>query len=186
MARMKLIETPLPDKHIHVVKNAETFVIPTGTPLVLNLSGTKQPSTDQNGRTAGFEDGLQVVVPNSAGAGPTIAYAYGIAAGPIQPSQLGESVLHGVVSAVVLYATRAASTDSWSSSASIAASQWLNINTVNNAFSTMVSGSATSDDKRAFAGIMADSVASFAASASNTSDTRTALTALKRVFVRMM
>lgn len=185
--RTKLIESNKPEKYIHAVLNAETSSIPLGTPLVLNLSGTPQPSTYTNGLPAGSQDGLQVVLPSTAGAGATIAYQYGVAVGVIAPSQLGESQVHGVVPyAIVVFATRAASTDSWTSSASIAASQWVKADTVNNAFSTMGSGSATSDDRRGFAGILVDSVASFAASASNTSDTRTAQTALKRVFVRQM
>lgn len=190
--RTKLVETNLPERYIHVVKNAETVNIPLGTPLVLNLSGTKQPSTDQNGKPAGFEDGLQVVLPATAGSPSCTDYRYGVALGQIAPSQYGESQLHGVVAyAIIAYATRGASTDSWTSSASIAASKYLSIDTINNAFTTLANTyalSATSAPVTTppIAAQLIDSVASFAASASNTSDSRTALTALKRVFVRQM
>lgn len=203
--RTKLVESGKPEKYIHSVRNSEASAsIPQGTPLVLNLSGTPQPTTYQNGLPAGVEDGLQVVLPSTAGAWSSLFLDYGVALNTIGNQQLGESIVHGVcTNALVVVHTRAASTDSWSAVATQAASLLLSIGTVNNAFETVAStlgytfsetGGATSSgsgnfslpNSPSFVAILLDSITTLAGSASATSDTRTAITMLKRVFLRRM
>lgn len=196
MGRFKQIETNLPERYFGVIKNAEsTASIPLGTPVVLNLQQAAQPTTGANGRPAGFEDGLQVVLPATAGAFAARFFHYGVAMQALTTNQYGPSQVHGVCAAAIIkYATRAASTNSWTSSASIAGSQLLTIDTIDNAFTTVASSgtegtSATTVSTYAsagFHGVLLDSIASFAASASATSDSRTVLTSLARVFLRQM
>lgn len=211
--RAKFIEGNKPEKYIHVVRNIDvgsvssvTTVsnsIPAGTPLVLNLGPTLNPSTYQNGLPAGFEDGMDVVLPvsaaNNALAGQLGAtyimnyFHYGIAVSNIGYNQLGESMVHGVYPyALMTRATRAASTNSWSSSASVAASiAFLSIDTINNAYTTYASAAAATTNATLPATnvlpvYLLDNIASISASATNTSDTRTAIITQQRVFIREM
>ena len=192
--RASLIEGNKPQKYLNQVRNAEsTASIARGTPVVLNLSGTPQPSTYQNGLPAGFEDGLQVVLPSTGGAFAAAYYDYGVAAADILAGQLGDALLDGVIQALVIINTRSASTANWASNATQAASALLSIDTVNNAFSQIASSGtqpSTNNPSTYFSqyiAIMIDSVATQAtASSSNTNDTRTISTALKRVFLRRM
>ena len=184
--RTKLIESNKPEKYIHNVRNVDTSpagsTIPAGSPLVLNLLTTPQPPTYTNGLPPGWEDGLQVVLPATAGATNSSLYAYGIAVAPIIYQQLGETLVHGVGLASVVRATRAGTsgTNSWASAASSAASGGsLTIDTVNNAFGA--AGSAAGAPI-----ILIDNFASYAGSATNTSDTRTVLIVPLRAFVREM
>jgi hypothetical protein len=185
--RTKLIESNKPEKYIHNVRNVDTspsgLTIPIGTPLVLNLSATPQPPTYVNGLPPGWEDGLQVVLPSTAGFAPSQLYAYGVATGPILFQQLGESMMHGVCLAAVVRGTRAGTsgTNSWASGASVAAaSNFLVIDTANNAFATTASASTGNP------AILVDNLASYAGSATNATDTRTVVITLARAFVRFM
>lgn len=191
--RTKLIETNKPEKYANVVRNAETVSIPRGTPLVLNLSGTPQPSSYQNGLPAGAEDGLQVVLPSSGGAFASNYYDYGVAYADILAGQLGDALIDGVVQALVIMNTRSASDANWATSASQAASVLLVINTVANAFSQIASsGTAASNTTISsyasdFIAVLIDSYATqVTASSTNTADTRTLSTALRRCFLRRM
>jgi len=185
--RTKLIESNKPEKYIHNVRNVDTSTaaatIPAGTPLVLNLSSTPQPATYTNSLPAGWEDGLQVVLPSTGGFTGSQLFFYGVAVGPIIFQQLGETMMQGVCLASVVRSTRAGTTgtNSWTAGASVAASgNFLVIDTLNNCFITQASASTGSPV------ILLDNLASFAGSATNTSDTRTALTSLVRAFVRNM
>jgi hypothetical protein len=183
--RTKLIESNKPERYIHNVRNVDTSpgatVIPIGTPLVLNLSSTPQPPTYTNGLPAGWEDGLQVVLPSTAGFASSQLYSYGVAVGPIAFNQLGEAGMHGVFKALVERGTRSATTVSWASGASVAAaSNFLVIDTANNAFITAASASTGSPF------ILVDNLGTYAGSATNASDTRTVITQLFRAFVRNM
>ena len=106
--RTKFIEHK-PEKYIHMVRNVDTGSvtsiasiinsIPAGTPVILNLGATAEPSTYQNSLPAGFEDGLQVVLPASAASGGQGlgAFAlnnlhYGVAISNILYNQLGENL----------------------------------------------------------------------------------------------
>jgi hypothetical protein len=189
MPRINLFEAPIPFKLITPVKNADTntnaVTIPTGSPLVLNLSNTQQPSAYANGRAAGSEDGLQVVLPSTAGAVPSQHCQYGVALTDVVYGQLGETLLHGMTKAKVVLATRAGTsgTSVWAAT-TIGSASWaqLSIDTVNNAFATLTSLADAGDIPPM---MLLDSV-SMASSGTATSDTRTVITTMARVFVRMM
>lgn len=187
--RLKLSESPRPEVMIGAVRNAETSAnIPKGSPLILNLSSAAQPTTGEDGFAAGYEDGLQVVLPGTAGANPSANFLYGIAVDTILNGQLGEAMCFGVIPfALVLRATRAASTDSWTSSASssLAGGFLLAVDTANNCFKTYAS-TASLVQPNQWGLVCLDSFSSVPASASATSDTRTALIQGYRVFVRLM
>jgi len=185
--RTKLIESNKPEKYVHNVKNVDTspagLTIPTGTPLCLNLSATPQPPVYTNGLPAGWEDGLQVVLPSTGGFVGAQLYHYGIAIAPILFQQLGETLVHGVGMASVIRATRAGTsgTNSWASGSSVsAAGNFLVVDTANNAFITAASASTGSPY------ILLDNLGSYAGSATNATDTRTAVATLQRAFVRAM
>ena len=166
------------DKIISVVRNGETSVaIPRGAPVVLKLS-----------TTAADNDGLDVVLASTAGSPLSAALRFGVALTAIAAGDFGEVVRNGIMPyALVTRATRAASSDSWTSSASIASGIGLGLDIVagNNAFilgGASAAGSVVSGPDA----VLLDSIASMAASASATSDTRTAITIAARVFVRML
>lgn len=183
--RTKLIESNKPEKYIHNVRNVDTSTsaatIPIGTPLVLNLSSTPQPTIYSNSLPAGWEDGLQVVLPSTAGFTGAQLFFYGISVGPIIFQQLGETMMQGVCLASVVRTTRSATSASWASGSSIAAaSNFLVIDTANNCFITQASASTGSPV------ILLDNLNSFAGSATVSTDTRTVITQLNRAFVRNM
>ncbi|MDE1971312.1 MAG: hypothetical protein KGI50_07100 [Patescibacteria group bacterium] len=158
-----------------VLNEDATFAatIPAGTPVVLALNGT--------------DDGLAVVMPSTAGAAQTEALFYGVAqtALPYNTNVRGYALRNGLATnAIVCIATRAASSNSWTSSASMASWQCLSVDTINNCFTT-VSASAGASRYQAFA-ILAQSVASIAASATATTDTRTAITQACKVWVNLL
>lgn len=201
--RISLTETNRPDRIVAAVRNSEaTADIPKGTPLILNLSKAAQPTTANDGAAIGYEDGLQVVLPATATATPTYMFPYGVATDIIKNNQLGASQIFGVIAyALVLRATRAASTDSWTSSnsASSVGGYFLSIDTVNNCFATLtpssislanassiVTSGAIDIQRTPPIAMLLDSFASFSASASATSDTRTAMINGYRAFIRMM
>jgi hypothetical protein len=187
--RIKLSENPRPEFIIGAVRNSEVSAnIPKGTPLILNLSSAAQPTTAGDGFQAGYEDGLQVVLPGTAGANPSANFLFGVAVDTILNGQLGEAMMYGVIPyALVVRATRAASTNSWSSSASssLAGGFLLAVDTLNNAFSTYAS-TASLVQPNQWGLVCVDSFSSVPASASATSDTRTALIQGYRTFVRLM
>lgn len=162
---------------ISSVRNAETTnSIPRGTPVVLKLSTT---ADNEN-------DGFFVVLPATAGSAHSYALRYGVVTDTLAAGVNGESILFGVANyALVTRATRAASTDSWSASATVASGIALAIDTLNNAF-LQAASSAGSLASVAPNAVLLDSLATVSASASATSDTRTAITVSARVFVRMM
>lgn len=152
------------------IKNADTVAIPRGAPVILNMNGT--------------DDGFAVVLPSTAGASKANALAWGISIQSIPVGSRDDVFAVGYVPyALVQYATRAASSNSWTSSASIAALAVLTIDTINNALNTAAATVATNISPYA---VLLDNIASFAASATATTDTRTALTIGARVFVRFI
>lgn len=160
-----------PDHVLTNVKNADTVTIPIGTPVVLVFNGT--------------DDGLAVVLPATAGAQKSGVFQKGVVTTSLAVKGLGEAIIHGIVpAAVITRATRAATTDSWSASASHSNLWVLALDTLNNAFLPQASSLLTNTFAPQAA--LIDSMAAVAASASATSDTRTALTVAARVFVRMM
>lgn len=186
--RTKLIESNKPEKYIHNVRNVDTTpagaVIPTGSPLVLNLTATPQPPTYSNGLPAGWEDGLQVVLPASASNAMVGAFFYGVATSPIAAQQLGETMVHGVAQAAVLRSTRANTTSNWPSVASAPGYLLgLSVDTTANAFVT-IAGTAT--NAPAPSAILVDDLKTLASLASSPADTSTVRTSLARSFVRIM
>jgi hypothetical protein len=160
------------------VKNAEASAsIPRGTPVVLDLSTTADAAGD----------GLEVVLPSTAGNVISYGAKFGVLTDTLAAGATGESILFGISTyTLITRATRAASTDSWTSSASQASGAVMaGIDTLNNAFLTAAS-SAASLASALPAGLLLDSIASFAATASSTADTRTVLTSAVRAFIRMM
>jgi hypothetical protein len=147
--------------------------IPVGTPLVLALNGT--------------DDGLAVVMPTTAGAAKTEALFYGVAVQnlPYNTDTQGYCLRSGYFNnAVLVIATRSASSASWSSSASFGTFYALTVDTINNAFTT-VSASVGTGYQGAFA-VLATSIASIAASATATTDTRTAITVAAKVWINTL
>jgi hypothetical protein len=111
---------------------------------------------------------------------------YGVAISSIAYGQLGEVMVHGVFPyALFVRATRSASSASWSSSASLAAGQLLTVDSINNAYTVLATANAT-HQLSMLPVFLLDSIASMAASATATSDTRTAIITQQRVFVREM
>jgi hypothetical protein len=161
------------DSVLMVIRNAETSAtIPIGSPVTLVLNGTN--------------DGLDVVLPNTAADAKNGAFKYGIATSSILAGAYGESLVFGFTSyALMTRMTRAATTDSWTSSQSVQSGIALGWESINNALvmnASMVGSLGTLQANC----VLASSLASSAASASATTDTRTAITNAVRVFVRMM
>lgn len=158
----------------NVIRNADTVTIPIGSPVCLNLNGTN--------------DGLDVVLPSTGGATKAHALAYGVAvtpAGGLATNQFGEAQIFGFCNSVVLTRqTRSATTVSWNSEASIASYVLMVIDTSANGFSTS-GGTQASTAYLPFA-LLGQSLASYASSASATSDTRTAITTSVKAFLRMI
>lgn len=175
--RMKQVGNKL-DLLAVVVRNADTSTIPLGTPVCLNMNGTN--------------DGLDVVLPSTGGATKAHAFAYGVVISPSTPNQqgipvngYGEAQIFGFCqNAVLTRQTRSASTVSWNSEGSIASYVLLVIDTSANGFSTS-GGTQASTAYLPFA-ILQGSLASYASSTSSTADTRTAITAAIKAFVRII
>src|SRR4051812_43649398 len=97
------------NKFVLPVKNAETVSIPRGTPVVLDVSTTSDAAGD----------GLEVVLPSSAGNVISFGAKFGVLTDTLGAGLTGESILFGISSyTLITRGTRAASTDSWTSSAS--------------------------------------------------------------------
>lgn len=157
-----------PDTAIVVVRNNNGSAIRKGSPVVLNMNAT--------------DDGLSVLAANSSAA-KTSGLLFGVAVGDMNDGDTGEAQVFGFCRSLTLTrATRGASTDSWASQASIAALNWLTVETVAGNFASLASSAATYVP---FA-VLGESLASYASSASATSDTRTAITASAKGFVRML
>jgi hypothetical protein len=143
--------------------------IPRGTPCILSNAG----------------DGFSVVLPATAGAAKSNALAFGVATETMSVGQKSSAFAYGYSPYNIMrVATRAASTDSWTSSQSIASYALLGVDTVNNAFVTISASAGTGN--WGVMGVLLQSIASIAASATNTSDTRTAITQAVTAFIRMM
>lgn len=157
------------------IKNAHGSSIPAGSPVVLKLNGT--------------DDGLAVILPSGGSAAQNSAFFHGVATDIIADGALGEAVTYGYCRNVVLCRqTRAASTDTWASEASIATGVVLTIASAQNAFTQTVSTQASNVviTLNAVQLRVAESLASYASSASATSDTRLAITTNAKAVIRMM
>lgn len=153
------------------VKNDESSAtISRGQPISYKLDGT--------------DDGLGVVLPGTNGASLAQTLFAGVALQDIAYGRLGNARIYGISPyTIVTRATRAASSDSWSSSQSIASGVLMSLDTINNAF---LLGATVGASGFLAGAALAQSIASMAASATATSDTRTVITAAVRTFVRAM
>lgn len=153
------------------VKSAEaSATIARGGPVCLALNAT--------------DDGLAVVLPGTT-AGQSNSLVFGVAQNAIAAGAISEVQAYGFANyGVIRRQTRAASTDSWASGASLAAGVMLNIDTVNNCFSTS-GGTLGASAFLPFA-LLGSSLASYASSASATSDSRTVITSSSKLFLRML
>lgn len=167
------------------VKNAEASVtMPAGSPVVLPMNGTN--------------DGLDVVLPSTTASLKVVrALHYGVLTSALNVQQYGVAVVFGFTPTLLLQRqTRASSTDVWATQAALSAGDWLTIDTTNNRFITQATGgitvvtNATTDtvalERPQPLWAAAQTLASFASSASSTADTRTAITATIKAFVRVM
>jgi hypothetical protein len=165
---------PVGNKADHIrltIKNEDTVSIPQGTPVSLMLNGT--------------DDGLAIALPSTNGATKAQSAFLGVTLATHAVNDVGTVISFGIVPyALLTVMTRGASSNSWSSSASVAVGELLAIDTINNAF-LLESASLGSNNFLPFA-ILAGSISSYAASASATSDTRTAIVVGVRVFVRAL
>lgn len=163
-----------------VIRNADTVTLTAGTPVVLT-----------NNATNAVNNGLDVVLPSSATAAAGNALLYGIVAAPagypqngVAVNGYGEAQVFGYTSDLVLVTqTRASSTNSWNSIASIASFNYLALDTVANGFDTI--GTLAQSGFQPYA-VLWQSLASYASSASTTSDSRTAITSSVKAFLRIM
>lgn len=170
-------------------KNAESSAsIPIGTPAILALNGT--------------DDGLAVVLPATATATLSPLAMFGVARETVAAGKSGKFQTYGFCrNSILTVRTRAASTDSFSSVASIDTAAHLAVDTVNNAFVSTVATrtqkvvtNAISDtlaltlSDGAFwpPAILAESRASIAGVASATSLTATVSTAMVKTFLRLL
>lgn len=159
------------EKIVLGVRSAESSAsIPAGSPVCLNMNATN--------------DGLAVILPSNSAA-KTHALFFGVAVDAISAGSTGEVTVFGFVKTMkILLGTRAASTDSWTSTQSHAAFCMLNVDTVNNAFSS--SGGTLAVTAFLPYAILGETLAVVTASASATSDSRTALTTTAKGFLRAM
>ncbi len=182
-----------------VIKNNDTVQINVGQPVILSMDGA----------------GVDVVLPSTSGSIQLIwGLRYGVALMNIAVGAYGEAQVFGFTNNInVLLTSRAATTNSWSTTAALSLGQWLTIDTVNNAFITtnygvVVAGSIagsystagiitpvtlTGQDPFAVLGntvskaqVGARVYTLSAGLATSTADTLTAITASMQAFVRMM
>jgi len=145
--------------------------IPAGTPVVLSVDGT--------------HDGMDVALPSNKGQTHSDLFFFGVVTDTLTAGQPGESVVWGLArGAMLVRATRAANTDNWVGSTSIASAALLSIDTVNNAFVT--AAAATGSITRRPLGFLANDLASFASTLSTATSYGTALTILTKAFVRAL
>jgi hypothetical protein len=155
------------------VLNEDTVSIPAGSPVCYKMSGTN--------------DGLGVVLPAQAGAGASSAIC-GIVPVSIAVGEKGTAVAYGIIyNAKLVLQTRAATTDSFASLASIAKFSLLLVDSAGNRMQSAASVAQTGYLPHAF---IAQTVASQASSASgavtSAFSTATAVYTTVKAFVRMM
>jgi hypothetical protein len=168
------------DKPDHLMvnfKNVDTVPIPAGSPLILKLNTGVEPRPTY--------DGLQVVLPSTAGAGATYLTFFGVATpasgNPTQVNQTDYCQVFGLCwFALVTKSVRGNSSVSWPSSASMAQLQAMKADTVNNVF---IADTGAPPVPQVF---LADNVAAFTGGASSAGDTRLVLTQGVRMWIRNM
>jgi hypothetical protein len=152
------------------VRNDETVSIPAGTPVAYVMDGT--------------EDGLAVIKPSTSNLKSTSLLA-GILIKDLTTTlpKLGKVQAYGVVDAIVRLATRAATSDSYTSLAAHAVGMLGVVDTVNDCILTLAS---TGSGTYLPAIVIAEAIASQAASATATTITDTVKTTKAKVFIRAL
>jgi hypothetical protein len=161
-----------PDKLAVNIKNADTVTIPAGAPVCMIVNGT--------------DDGIAVVLPSNA-AGKAFSFLYGVNLSALPVGQQGEAQVFGFVNNLILIRQTRAGTSgasSWAAGATVTDPLALVVDSVGNGFIT--SGTALAQTSILPFAYLAQTLASYAASATSTSDTRTSLTTLVKAFVRML
>lgn len=171
------------DRVASSIHNAEASAsIPLGAPVVLVMNGTN--------------DGLDVVLPSSSAANKIQGMRFGVCTKTIAPGEFAEAVVFGFTNSLLLYRqTRGSSTDVWASEAARSVGEYLTISSALNGFVTAASSfkivtNATTDTLGAVIynpdAVLGQTLALYASSASSTADSRTAITALVKAFIRLM
>lgn len=175
------------------IHNADTITIPAGSPVVFNMNGTN--------------NGLDVVLFSSVtAANQQQGFRCGVVFNNVPVGGFDEAVVFGYTNFLLLIRqTRAASTANWTTEAARSVGEHLTAVSVNTAASipNLTNGwSTTGSTVQIVTGtgstgainqtvyvcdaILAQTLASYASSASTTSDTRTAITAAVKAFVRVL
>lgn len=162
-----------PEKVFIAVRNAEASAgINQGQPVCFVMNGTN--------------DGNDVVLANTGAAGKATSLFAGTCQDKdgIANGQYGMTQVYGFAQfGVLTQRTRGATSDSWSSVASIPVGNICGVDTVNNAFVTLAAGAQSGF----LAGMMmGESQASIAGRATATSDTATVETTKVKMFFRTM
>lgn len=175
------------------IHNADTVTIPAGTLVVFNMNGTN--------------NGLDVVLQSTqASAIQSQGLRAGVVFNNVPVGGFDEAVVFGYTNYLLLIRqTRAASTAVWATEAARSIGEYLTFTSIataasipnlTNGFSTVASTFLAVSASTATAAatitilspdaVLATTLASYASSASTTSDTRTAITAAVKAFIRIM
>jgi hypothetical protein len=175
------------------IHNADTIQIPAGSPVVFNMNGTN--------------NGLDVVLFSSiTGANQQQGFRCGVVFNNVPVGGFDEAVVFGYTNYLLLIRqTRAASTAAWATEAARSIGEHLtatsiataaSIPNLTNGWTTTASTvqivtnsqstGAISQTILVCDAVLATTLASYASSASTTSDTRTAITAAVKAFVRVL
>jgi hypothetical protein len=178
-----------PDRIAVSIKNADTVSIPAGSPVVLAMNGT--------------DDGVAVVLPTTSGAANLVqGLRYGVNTRTLAVGQFGDAVVFGLTNNLLLMRqTRASSSNVWASEPARSIGEFLGVSSAINGYVTEAStiglvGLSASTATAATTplntitifpdAVLGQTLPTYASSASATSDTRTAITAAVKAFVRMM
>jgi len=156
------------------VKNSESSTLVAGTPVTMNVDGTK--------------DGLSVELPSSGSATLSRLFPAGIVADSITAGSIGTVRKYGFIDATYIVRTRAATSDSFSTVAALTIGQVLSIETVMDALDlqaeTVATNTAVTLSEPRF--VVGEAVASAVGVATATSLTLTYSTGQAKVFVRIL
>ena len=173
-----------PDRLATSIHNGDTVSIPVGAPVVLVSNGTN--------------DGIDVVLPTTSNSAQLVqAFKYGVASKTMAVGDFAEAVVFGVHNNLLLIRqTRASSTNTWNTEAARSVGDYLTVVSNLNGFITTVTaigaltvstGTVTVNVQTVWPdAVLMQTLASYASSASATSDTRTAITASVKAFVHLM
>jgi len=166
--RTKAITGNKADRIIFSCRNMDVSAIPRGTPVLLQITAGTPADTD----------GLGVVLPSTGGAGSVQSLNFGVTTTALAPGDDGEVVVFGITNGNVQKVTRANSTSSWPSAASVAKGP-VKIDVANNIYIP----AATSDPT---AGYLLDDAPAVAGVTSIAGDTRLIQNIGARILIRTL